>query len=864
MVLQGPGPQQTHENPNLKSERPPAERRRSLSAPQPALGHCPRVRVSSTREIPSPPGPFDFPYADLTRTPAFEISQSPMVACASQTWSEFEHIPEYFQERTMTEEQAEPGSNSFGVSIEDASCQARLVDGPPFVYHFPQDYCQLGADPSYRRLLPQELRVVPHAQNPVSEAYPPSSYLMDPQKHQPYMTDSCRHLEAGILLDDSENATNDTPPHGEDDAVRNDALARFSPGLRSSMVQERAELPAETSVASTEASEPHSPARMDEDHADVEEAPYAKLIYRALISAPGHKMVLKEIYDWFAHHTDKNRDPSQRGWQNSIRHNLSMNGAFRKVEHDQHSEESKKGFVWVLDPTAIQDGGVKSTTRYRKTGPNKKHRKSDPPATHRQVSGRRGGQASRKGKSGRARRANKGPAPDMSAGQGIEFRPQPGSGVQKPLAGAQQHPATLQRASEGDHGYAYFLQPSMEPTSEAREPSFSYRFQDVVGVTDPYNNDPLFCESPETCESSVMTDYPINGSIAEPYYMLASLALASPRPQQLDIDAIVDAPDPATTGPAVDAVSEPPTYDPAAAKEAAAVPLSRRRLQQRGSACDVEPDGYGPKPPTDSPSSFLAYPVFEETATGAPTPQGYSRSFSNLQGSTEGNGYLGLTTFRTYDTIKCAQACDASSGCSGFNIYFERDPTVNPGPACPNPAAFTNIKCTLWGLPVVDDTATNQGQYRGPEDSDGQSFHVVIAGSNGYSRASPPAAIPGFDGPTRLGGAINAPLDNGVDTYLGQKYFNAPYDPSVCASACVAQTAYNKRHPTDGTYKPCNFFTAYVISQDNAPQGLYCALYTRSWGPQYATNTGQYRGTSFFSVSNAYSYTLDPLDEGRI
>ena len=56
------------------------------------------------------------------------------------------------------------------------------------------------------------------------------------------------------------------------------------------------------------------------------EPPYAKLIYRALMDAPGHQMVLKDIYEWIAQNTDKARDPAFKGWQNSVRHNLSMNG----------------------------------------------------------------------------------------------------------------------------------------------------------------------------------------------------------------------------------------------------------------------------------------------------------------------------------------------------------------------------------------------------------------------------------------------------------------------------------------------------------------------------------------------------------
>jgi hypothetical protein len=56
--------------------------------------------------------------------------------------------------------------------------------------------------------------------------------------------------------------------------------------------------------------------------------PYAKLIHRALMSAPNHSMVLQEIYQWFRDHTAKGSSDT-KGWMNSIRHNLSMN-AVRK------------------------------------------------------------------------------------------------------------------------------------------------------------------------------------------------------------------------------------------------------------------------------------------------------------------------------------------------------------------------------------------------------------------------------------------------------------------------------------------------------------------------------------------------------
>ncbi|KAK4154695.1 hypothetical protein C8A00DRAFT_42572 [Chaetomidium leptoderma] len=108
------------------------------------------------------------------------------------------------------------------------------------------------------------------------------------------------------------------------------------------------------------------------------EEPYAKLIYRAFLSSPERAMTLQEIYQWFRENTEKGKDDT-KGWQNSIRHNLSMNLAFTKRERrssttkDRESgsgistsnpTDSKKSTEWYLEPWAIS--GVESTTRYRK------------------------------------------------------------------------------------------------------------------------------------------------------------------------------------------------------------------------------------------------------------------------------------------------------------------------------------------------------------------------------------------------------------------------------------------------------------------------------------------------------------------
>ena len=52
--------------------------------------------------------------------------------------------------------------------------------------------------------------------------------------------------------------------------------------------------------------------------------PYAKLMYKAFMSRPDFSMTLQELYQWFRENTTK-ATTEKGGWQNSIRHNLSMN-----------------------------------------------------------------------------------------------------------------------------------------------------------------------------------------------------------------------------------------------------------------------------------------------------------------------------------------------------------------------------------------------------------------------------------------------------------------------------------------------------------------------------------------------------------
>ncbi|OGM42209.1 forkhead domain protein [Aspergillus bombycis] len=134
-----------------------------------------------------------------------------------------------------------------------------------------------------------------------------------------------------------------------------------------------------------------TPANAEED-ASID-PPYSTLIYKALRGAPGKKLSLQEIYGWFEENTTKGKDRSSKGWQNSIRHNLSMNAGFEAVRVEKAPGKKALNY-WRLTDEAITHG-IQSTTRYRKQANYKKTVGSDPPAPQRQRSGAKGGKATK-------------------------------------------------------------------------------------------------------------------------------------------------------------------------------------------------------------------------------------------------------------------------------------------------------------------------------------------------------------------------------------------------------------------------------------------------------------------------------------
>ena len=79
---------------------------------------------------------------------------------------------------------------------------------------------------------------------------------------------------------------------------------------------------------------------------------YAQLIGMAILSTPEQQMTLSNIYKWIMANYAFYRF-NTGGWQNSIRHNLSLNKAFTKIA--RRTDEPGKGMKWMIEPTEFDN-----------------------------------------------------------------------------------------------------------------------------------------------------------------------------------------------------------------------------------------------------------------------------------------------------------------------------------------------------------------------------------------------------------------------------------------------------------------------------------------------------------------------------
>jgi len=83
--------------------------------------------------------------------------------------------------------------------------------------------------------------------------------------------------------------------------------------------------------------------------------PFACLIAMAILESEDKKLTVAEIYDWLRDNFPYFlTSAAGAGWKNSVRHNLSLNKNFEKIQREENGTTFSKGASWTINSNSLR------------------------------------------------------------------------------------------------------------------------------------------------------------------------------------------------------------------------------------------------------------------------------------------------------------------------------------------------------------------------------------------------------------------------------------------------------------------------------------------------------------------------------